>query len=91
MFADRQSDRQHSGLLNNVVLVWHTQSGEELHERRDDFHEEAAEYLHKHTDGMEVELYWDGSAGQWYAPRALFLISFTRLQANVDVISCSRL
>jgi len=32
MFADRQSDRQHSGLLNNVVLVWHTQPGQELYE-----------------------------------------------------------
>jgi hypothetical protein len=35
---------------------------------------------------MEVELYWNGSAGQRYAPRALFLISFARLQANVNVI-----
>lgn len=91
MFTNRQSDWYHTGLLNNVVLVWHTQPSEELHERRDDFHEEAAKCLHKHSDGMEVELYWNRSAGQRYAPRALFLTSVARLQANVDVMSCSGL
>ena len=40
---------------------------------------------------MEVELYWNGSAGQRYASHALFLIFLTRLKANVDVISYSRL
>ena len=55
-----------------MVMVWHAQPSQELHERRDGLHQEADRYLHKYANYLEVELHWNRFAGQWYASRASY-------------------